>query len=165
MTGWALNFSAGKLLVTLQVLLAVGTGKFEFAHKFRAFGWCKAWPKVLQDAIPLLRRLLRSCRTARAHPRTSIIQHRTSNPGPKCSRRASRFAVRSGRIIGPHSVLGHCIRAPTRPNQSGAVSTIGCESECFLAIRNYASSGGRWPSHRASRRHLRTENGYRRKGG
>lgn len=56
MTGWALNFSAGKLLVTLQVLLAVGTGKFKFAHKFRAFGLCKAWPKGRRDAIPLLRK-------------------------------------------------------------------------------------------------------------
>jgi hypothetical protein len=30
---WALNLAAGKLLVTLQVLLALRTGKLEFTHK------------------------------------------------------------------------------------------------------------------------------------
>jgi len=34
----ALNFAAGCLLVTLQMLIAVGTGEFELAHRFSG-GW------------------------------------------------------------------------------------------------------------------------------
>jgi hypothetical protein len=30
---WTLNLTAGELLVTLQMLLAMGTGKLEITHK------------------------------------------------------------------------------------------------------------------------------------
>jgi len=32
MAAWTLDFAAGKLLVALQVLLAMRAGEFEFAH-------------------------------------------------------------------------------------------------------------------------------------
>jgi len=39
MTTWALNLASGKLLVALQVLLALGAGEFELAHdSFRMGG-------------------------------------------------------------------------------------------------------------------------------
>src|SRR6266853_6855160 len=92
MTGRALNFSAGKLLVTLQVLLAVGTGKFEFAHRLLAFGWCKAWPKGRQDAIALLRRFTQIMQNSKSALKN--LHHPTSNFEPRTKMQPTRFEVR-----------------------------------------------------------------------